>query len=680
MKKTLSVFLLFAAACGRVEAPAPLFPVPNARQLAWQQLETYAFVHYGLNTFNDMEWGYGDTPASTFDPADLDCDQWVRTFRAAGMKGVMLTAKHHDGFCLWPSAYTEYSVKNSPWRGGKGDLVRELSDACRRHGLKFGIYLSPWDRNHPEYGWEEYVAYFHNQMRELLTGYGPLFEYWFDGANGGDGWYGGADEKRSIDAKTYYGYERARRTINELQPEAVIFGGTCADIRWIGNEEGRAGQTNWSMVKGRGDERLNDFTCGESDGDTWLPGECDVSIRPGWFYHPREDHQLKSLSRLIDIYYESVGRNANLLLNFPVDRSGRIAPADSARIMEWRRALDAEFAHDLFGEAQATADNVRGGARRFSAAKAVDGRADTYWATDDGVTAATLSLQFERPRRVNRILLQEYIPLGQRVGRFAVEWLDGDTWRPVETAEEMTTIGYKRIIRFAGVTTPALRVRFGQARGPLCISNVEAYDAPVLLEEPRIVRNGAGEVTLAAGDTQAEIRYTLDGTEPGPSSELYAKPFPMTGRGVVKALVRDPEDGRMSAVASRGFDIPCGAFRVKELPDEEAVGLFDGDVSTAVYLPAGVAGFSADTGEERTFRGFAYTPDQSRWASGVVTRYRVSVDGRTAAEGEFSNIVNNPVEQVVEFEPLRGRTVRFEALSLAAGDRPGIAEFSVLTE
>ena len=296
------------------------------------------------------------------------------------------------------------------------------------------------------------------------------------------------------------------------------------------------------------------------------------------------------------------------------------------------------------------------------------------------MTAATLSLRFEQPRRVNRILLQEYIPLGQRVGRFAVEWLDGDTWRPVETAEEMTTIGYKRIIGFAGVTTPALRVRFGQARGPLCISNVEAYDAPVLLEEPRIVRNGAGEVTLAAGDTQAEIRYTLDGTEPGPSSELYAKPFPMTGRGVVKALVRDPEDRRTSAVASRGFDIPCGAFRVKELPDEEAVGLFDGDVSTVVYLPAGVAGFSADTGEERTFRGFAYTPDQSRWASGVVTRYRVSVDGRTAAEGEFSNIVNNPVEQVVEFEPLRGRTVRFEALSLAAGDRPGIAEFSVLTE
>lgn len=680
MKKLLSAFLLFSAACSRVEAPAPVLPIPSADQLAWQQMETYAFVHYGLNTFNDMEWGYGDTPASTFDPADLDCDQWVRTLGAAGMKGIMLTAKHHDGFCLWPSAYTEYSVKNSPWRNGKGDLVRELSEACRRHGLKFGIYLSPWDRNHSEYGRAEYADYFHAQMRELLTGYGPLFEYWFDGANGGDGWYGGANEKRSIDAGTYYGYERARRTIGELQPGAVIFGGTCADIRWIGNEEGRAGQTNWSMVKGRGDERLNDFTCGEPDGDTWLPGECDVSIRPGWFYHPREDHQLKSLSRLIDIYYESVGRNANLLLNFPVNRAGRIDPADSVRIMEWRRTLDAEFAHDLLADAEAGADNVRGGARRFSAAKAVDDNPDTYWATDDGVTAATLFLRFPQPRHVNRVLLQEYIPLGQRVECFVVEWLDGGTWRPVETSEETTTIGYKRIIRFAGITTPALRVRVERARGPLCISNVEAYDAPVLLEEPRIVRNGAGEVTLAAGDKQAEIRYTLDGTEPGPASAVYTQPFPVTDRGLVKALVRDPETGRMSAVAARSFDIPCGKFHVRELPAEEAARLFDGDLSTTVYLPAGLRGFSANTGAERTFRGFTYTPDQSRWASGVVTRYRVSVDGRTAAEGEFSNIVNNPVEQVVEFPPQRGRIVRFEALALATGDRPGIAEFSVLTK
>lgn len=680
MKKLLPFLLLLAGACSRVEAPAPVGPLPDARQIAWQKLETYAFVHYGLNTFNDMEWGYGNTPASTFAPTDLDCDQWVRTLKAAGMKGVMLTAKHHDGFCLWPSAYTEYSVKNSPWRDGKGDMVRDLSDACRRHGLRFGIYLSPWDRNHAAYGSEEYVTYFHNQMRELLTNYGPLFEYWFDGANGGDGWYGGADETRSIDARSYYRYEDARRTINELQPEAVIFGGTCADIRWIGNEEGWAGQTNWSFVKGAGDQDVNDFTHGERDGDTWLPGEVDVSIRPGWFYHPREDAQLKSLSQLVDIYYHSVGRNANLLLNFPVDRSGRIAPADSARIMEWRQTLDAEFAHELLAEADVEADNVRGGARRFAPGRTTDGDWESYWATDDGVTAATLTFRFDAPRHVNRILLQEYIPLGQRVARFAVEWLDGSEWRPVETDEELTTIGYKRIIRFSEVETPALRVHFEEARGPLCICNVEAYDAPVLLEEPRIVRNGEGSVSLLAGDRGAEIRYTLDGSEPDAGSMRYEAPFPLPGKGEVRAIVIDPQNGRTSAVATRRFDIPCGAFRVRELADAERAKLFDGNPATAAYLPEGRMNCTFDTGAERTFTGFTYTPDAGRWGSGVVTRYRLQVDGETVAEGEFSNIVNNPVEQVVEFAPRRGRTLRFEALAIASGKAPGIAEFSVLTE
>lgn len=670
--------LLSASSCNRVAPPTPLDPIPDANQLAWQQKETYAFIHFGLNTFNDMEWGYGNSPSELFNPSSLDCEQWAATLKAAGMTGVMLTAKHHDGFCLWPSAYTEYSVKNSPWRDGKGDLVRELSDACRKYGLEFGIYLSPWDRNHAEYGREAYVEYFHNQMRELLTNYGELFEYWFDGANGGDGWYGGANERRAIDAKTYYGYERARSTINELQPRAVIFGGTCADIRWIGNEEGYAGQTNWSMIKGAGDEHHNDFTQGEEQGDTWLPGECDVSIRPGWFWHERENHQLHSLSHLVDIYYHSVGRNANLILNFPIDRTGRIPVSDSVRIMEWRRVLDADFAQELLSEASTEADNVRGDARRYAASRTTDNDPETYWATDDVVTSATLTFRFDTPQRINRLLLQEYIPLGQRVKNFSIEWLDGDKWVAVETDEKLTTIGYKRIIRFTGVETSALRVRFTEARGSLCISRAAAYDAPVLLEEPTIRRNGSGLVTISAPDRNAEVYFTTDGATPDSLSARYDTPFTLAAKGTVKALVRDPESGLTSAVAVRGFDIPCGDFRVANLP--EAAAMFDGDPSTSAYLPAATCSFSADTNAERTIRGFRYLPDQSRWGSGVVTRYRFLVDGRTVAEGEFSNIVNNPIEQTIEFTPTRGRRFSFEATAIATGERPSVAEFSLLTE
>ena len=679
MKRILIIYL-FLVACDRIEPPIPVYPIPDANQIAWQRMETYAFIHYGLNTFNDMEWGYGNTPATTFDPENLDCDQWVRTLKAAGMKGVMFTAKHHDGFCLWPSAYTEYSVKNSPWHGGQGDLVRELSDACRKNGLKFGIYLSPWDRNHAAYGQEEYVAYFHNQMRELLTGYGPLFEYWFDGANGGSGWYGGADETRSINAETYYRYEKARKMIGELQPKAIVFGGTCADIRWIGNEEGFAGETNWSFWDSTHEKSAGDLSSGNAVGDRWLPGECDVSIRPGWFYHPRENHQLKSLSQLVDIYYNSVGRNANLLLNFPVSRIGRIDPADSMRILEWRRTLDAELAHNLLADALVEAGNVRGGARRFASEKVVDGDWESYWATDDNITVTNLTFRFPELRRVNRLLLQEYIPLGQRVAHFSVQWLDGDIWRPVATEEEMTTIGYKRIVRFTSVETGALRVCFEEARGPLCICNAEAYDAPILLEEPSIVRNGEGLVTLKASDREAKIRYTVDGSEPNVEAPCYTGPFWLPGKATVKALTQDPKTGRISAVTSRVFDIPCGNFHATGLSSEEVGKLFDGNYWTAAYLSPGCRSLTIDTRAERTFTGFAYTPDQNRWGRGIITRYRLSIDGSIVVEGEFSNIVNNPIEQTVEFPARRGQYLCFEALEIFSGNQPGIAEFSVLTE
>ena len=266
-------------------------------------METYAFIHFGLNTFNDMEWGYGDTPASTFNPTNLDCEQWVKTLKACGMKGVILTAKHHDGFCLWPTETTDYCIKNSPYKNGQGDVVGELCAACRKHGLKFGLYLSPWDRHQSEYGREGYVAIYHQQIEELAERYAPFFEFWFDGANGGDGWYGGAREKRSIVAEKYYDYARARDIIWKYSPDAMIFGGTVPTLRWIGNEDGKADATQWCRYD-KDFQLLNEtrllFT-GIPDGDTWLPAEVDVSIRPGWFYHEREDSLAKTPSELMDV-------------------------------------------------------------------------------------------------------------------------------------------------------------------------------------------------------------------------------------------------------------------------------------------------------------------------------------------------------------------------------------------
>ena len=283
-------------------------------------MEMYAFLHYSLNTYTDQEWGFGNESPSLFNPERLDCRQWARVCKQSGMRGIILTAKHHCGFCLWPSDYTDYSVKSSPWKNGKGDIVRELAEACREEGLAFAVYLSPWDRNHPEYGRPEYITYFRNQLHELLTRYGDIFEVWFDGANGGDGWYGGANEVRRIDKLTYYQWPETFRQIREMQPRIVIWndGSTRGDLRWVGTEAGNVGETNWSLLRSTGQVEHWMLRTGVEDGDLWVPGETNTSIRPGWFYHKTEDGNVKSLSKLMEIYYSSVGRNSTLLLNFPI--------------------------------------------------------------------------------------------------------------------------------------------------------------------------------------------------------------------------------------------------------------------------------------------------------------------------------------------------------------------------
>ena len=446
-----ALFLL--ASCHHVE---PYGAIPTQDQLAWQDMEMYAFIHYSMNTYTDQEWGFGNEDPALFNPSDLDCRQWARVCKQAGMKGIIFTAKHHCGFCMWPSAYTEYSVKNAPWKDGKGDVVRELADACREEGLKFAVYLSPWDRNYAEYGRPEYITYFRNQLRELLTNYGDIFEVWFDGANGGDGWYGGANETRRID-KYYYDWPETYRLIRELQPHCVIWGDNAnrADLRWVGTEAGNVGETNWSTMPSEGQAGYAMLHYGVEDGDVWCPGETNTSIRPGWFYHETENAHVKSLSKLMDTYYKSVGRNSTLLLNFPVAPNGRIHPTDSLRGIAFKKMIDEVFKENLVDKAHVSRKGL------------------------------TTTVSFRRPTEFNRFVAEEDIALGQRVKKFSLEALVDGAWLPLtdELAEDgdgLTTIGHRRIICFPTVKASKLRFTIEDTKAEPVIKKIGLYLAPAL--------------------------------------------------------------------------------------------------------------------------------------------------------------------------------------------------------
>ncbi len=455
---------------------------PSDRQMAWQRRELIGFVHFGINTFTGKEWGTGKEEPAIFNPTELDCSQWVRVCKDAGMQLIMLTAKHHDGFCLWPSRYTEHSVKNSPWKNGKGDVVKELSDACRKAGLKFGVYLSPWDRHEPTYGDSPaYNRYFVNQLKELLTRYGEIHEVWFDGACG----EGPNGKVQVYDWAAYY------EVVRRYAPNAVIFNGP--DVRWVGNEAGYARETEWSVL--RLDKTFAEFMLKDPQKTdlgsrsrligpgrlVWLPAESDVSIRPGWFYRPEEDDKVKSLDQLLDIYYGSVGRNSVLLLNVPPDRRGLIHENDARRLREFRRVLDATFARNLAAGAEARCSAFRKGTRAFSDERLygpsmiVDGNPETYWTTEQGQTLAILEIDMQGDQTFNVASLSEYIKAGQRVEEFALEaWYDGQ-WREFARG---TTIGYKRLLRFDPVTTRKVRIKITQSRVCPTLAEFGLYMAP----------------------------------------------------------------------------------------------------------------------------------------------------------------------------------------------------------
>ena len=463
---------LLCVSCGP-GAPEPFGALPSAAQVTWQQMETNMFIHFGPNTFSGKEWGDGMEPEDLFHPTDLDCRQWAVTAKAAGMKGIIITAKHHDGFCLWPNPVSSHTVAQSSWRNGQGDVLKELSEACREYGLKFGVYISPWDRNDPHYGTPEYNDVFVETLESALGSYGEVFEQWFDGANGE-----GPNGKKQV-----YDWPRFKSTVFEMHPDVIIFGAGGPGCRWVGNERGVAGRTSWSTVNpeyytpGASIPR-DTMTVGTPRGALWMPAEADVSIRPGWFYRDTENGRVKSLQDLLRIYYETVGRNSLLLLNVPPDQRGHIHEIDSVRLREFRGALDAIFAEDRLAGSTATADVVRG--KRFAAANLLNEDYDSYWAAPDGSLSASVTVTFPEARTFNRVMLQEYIPLGQRVAGFDIEVLEENgAWR---TVAQETTIGYKRLVLIPTVTATALRVNITRSYACPVLNRVAAYQDDIYVD------------------------------------------------------------------------------------------------------------------------------------------------------------------------------------------------------
>ncbi len=606
---TLSAALLLAlvAALGAgvytaTRPPAPHGPVPTAAQVKWLRMEWYAFVHFGLNTWTNREWGFGNENPGLFNPSRFDADAIARTFAEAGMSGMIYTAKHHDGWCAWPTQTSSHNITASPWKEGKGDVVREFADACERHGLAFGTYLSPWDRNSADYGTPAYLDTYYGQVEELLTQYGPVFEIWFDGANGGDGYYGGAREKRKIgDPTQYYNFASLVQKIRELQPECIIWGaGELGDVEWGGSEKGHVPYPCHNVREVNGQPR-------------WVSLEGDTPINHwGWFWHPGQDEGVKSPAHLMKVYMESVGRGANLILNLAPNRHGELDAADVASLQAFGKMRRELLATDYALGATATASEVRGNDARFSAAHLTDGDIESYWCPEDGTTTATLEINLPEPQSFDVVRLREQIRLGQRVESFEIDVRQGGAWCPVDT--EGKTIGNQVMRRLRErVFTDGVRVRITSAQACPCISEISLLCMPT-------------------------------------APELPARP--PADNGIVKAMWQS-----------------------------DAAAAVDGD-KTTLWTGAVV---TTDMGEALPITAFSYVPRQDDQLAGVADQYRfeTSEDGKVwqlVAEGEFSNMRANPIEQRVHFEPVNARFWRFTPTRTLNGDAATVAEINVYPE
>ena len=695
--------------------------LPAPRQADWMEMGFTAFVHFGPNTFTGHEWGNGKESPAVFAPKSVDVRQWVRSLKAAGMKMVVLTTKHHDGFCLWPSRYTDHSVKNSPWKDGKGDLVREVAEAAKAEGLKLGLYLSPADLNAIHKGvygktavkprviptpvpgwkpksnvtfrgnWDDYNTYFLNQLFEILTEYGEVHEVWFDGAN-------------PKDVGQKYAYYDWYSLIRKLQPKAIIFG-KGPDGRWIGNERGNTRANEWNVMTTDAKEYYPDRTGGDLGsrkkiaGDKplfWYIGETDVSIRHGWFYHKSEDEKLHSLDRLLDMWYGAVGGNAVFILNVPPTPEGVIHDNDVKRLAELGRVLDATFSTNLAKGAKVTATPA---ARKGASAEAtLDANTATGWAPADWQRSGELVYTLPEKRTFNRVSLMENIrAFGQRVERHAIDaWVDGD-WKPLtllapvngewttvggekKSFSEWGTIGARRIHRTETVTTDKVRVRFLGSRVCPTLAEFGLHLEPARISAPEVTRSGDGRVSfkLPAG---VRARYTLDGSAPSKDSPLYTAPFDLLKGGTVRALAEPETPGAALAVGNPEtlveFGPAKGKWKVVSVSSEETAGEKGGaanalDDNPATYwhtqwkgaAPKPPHDLVVDMGDVLDVRALTYLP---RTEGPFVRDYAfaLSRDGKTWTEvsrGEFGNIRNNPILRTVEFAPQKARFFKFTAL------------------
>lgn len=430
-------------------------PKPTPQQLAWHDMEFYFFTHFGPNTFTDKEWGHGDEPEDIFNPTDFDAEQWCRIAKLAGAKGIIITAKHHDGFCLWPSKFSTHTVRESKWKDGKGDVLKELSEACKKFNLKFGVYISPWDRNHPDYGTEKYNDVFVNMMKELFTNYGPVWELWWDGANGE-----GPNGKKQV-----YDWARYRETVKKFSPNTLVFSDVGPHIRWVGNENGIAGETNWNMLDtagftaGAGAPATAILNTGNMNGEAWIPAECDVSIRPGWFYHKAEDDKVKTPEQLFNLYLKSVGRGANLLLNVPPDGRGLITQYDSIALVGFKKLKDQNFKDDFVKNANVSiisGDSIK--------AKNLNAEISDY-------QNEFINVHFKKPVKINCVVLKEAVKEGQAVQKFYIQVRNN---KQLESYM-YTTVGRKRIITFPAIEAVDLMIHFVEGRKKIRINEIKAY-------------------------------------------------------------------------------------------------------------------------------------------------------------------------------------------------------------